>query len=469
MSKRSQTTGLPKTGKPVEPPAADPKEGEKAAARKPRLSQEYHSRAEREAEIQRLVILGTGIALAVIVIILVAAIVIDKVIIPNQAVASVEGKNISVSDFQKRVKLDRFFYIQRLSGYISAYRQFGFPDDQILQQLQQDPTASKWLNDLQVPDQMGLTVVNELIEDQIVRNEAQKRGITVSQDQIKKQEQDLIQNYTGATLPTPEPGAEATGEATGEAATAEATANPTATPTPFVSPTPSPTPTITPTPEVSPTATGTPLPTLPPTATLTVAQRTDDYNSARDNFYSTIRSEIGLSEGDMNDYFQIQALREAVRDAVASDVKDKGPFVDSRHILVKTEEEAKDILAALQNGESFAELAKASSTDTGSGAKGGELGWQPVTTYVKPFADAVTTAEIGKFIGPIKSDFGYHIIQVRAREERDLSKDQQDTAKASEFQTWLKDQTDSLKDQIQNNTAVWSSRVPTDPPWPPTQ
>jgi parvulin-like peptidyl-prolyl isomerase len=462
MSKRSQTTGLPKTKKPVEP-AADPKEAEKAA-RKPRLSQEYHSRAEREAEIQRLVILGTGIALAVIVVILVAAIVIDRVVIPNQAVASVEGKNISVSDFQKRVKLDRFFYIQRLSGYINAYRQFGFPDDQISQQLQQDPTASKWLNDLQVPDQMGLTVVNELVDDQIVRNEAEKRGITVSQDQIKKQEQDLIQNYTGVTPPTPEPAVEATGEAT-----AEATVNPTATPTPFVSPTPSPTPTITPTPAVSPTATGTPLPTLPPTATLTSAQQTDNFNSARDNFYSTIRSETGLTEGDLNAYFEIQALREAVRDAVASDVKDKGLFVDARHILVKTEEEAKDILTALQNGESFAELAKASSIDTGSGAKGGELGWAPVSNYVKPFADAVTSAEIGKFVGPVKSDFGYHIVQVRAREERELSKDQQDTAKANIFQTWLKDQNDSLKDKIQNNTATWSNRVPTDPPWPPAQ
>ena len=50
-----------------------------------------------------------------------------------------------------------------------------------------------------------------------------------------------------------------------------------------------------------------------------------------------------------------------------------------------TEEEANDIINALNAGESFAELAKSVSTDTGSGAKGGELGWQPATTYVKEF------------------------------------------------------------------------------------
>jgi parvulin-like peptidyl-prolyl isomerase len=142
-----------------------------------------------------------------------------------------------------------------------------------------------------------------------------------------------------------------------------------------------------------------------------------------------------------------------------------GPFVNARHILVATEEEALDVLAALQAGESFAELARAVSSDTGSGANGGELGWAAVVSYVKPFADAVREAPIAEIVGPIQTEFGYHIIQVRAREDRQLTDSQYDTAKRNAFQTWLEDLRASKNDQIEI-FSIWSDFVPDDPPSP---
>ena len=77
------------------------------------------------------------------------------------------------------------------------------------------------------------------------------------------------------------------------------------------------------------------------------------------------------------------------------------------------EEKSNELKAHLDGGADFAELAKANSTDTGSGANGGDLGWFGLGQMVKPFEDAVVAAEIGKVAGPIKSDFGWHLILVK--------------------------------------------------------
>jgi peptidyl-prolyl cis-trans isomerase C len=90
----------------------------------------------------------------------------------------------------------------------------------------------------------------------------------------------------------------------------------------------------------------------------------------------------------------------------------------SRHILVEKEDDAKAIIAKLQKGEKFDELAK-QSKDPGSKDKGGDLGWSAPSAYVKPFSDALTKLEKGAFTAiPVKSDFGYHVIKLE--DVRDL-------------------------------------------------
>jgi peptidyl-prolyl cis-trans isomerase C len=83
-----------------------------------------------------------------------------------------------------------------------------------------------------------------------------------------------------------------------------------------------------------------------------------------------------------------------------------------RHILVDKEEEAKEIIAALQKGEKFEKLAERSK-DTGSKANGGDLDWNAPANFVKPFADAMVALPKGKFTTtPVKSQFGWHVIEV---------------------------------------------------------
>ena len=85
---------------------------------------------------------------------------------------------------------------------------------------------------------------------------------------------------------------------------------------------------------------------------------------------------------------------------------------NARHILVKTEKEAKDIIAQLNKGAKFEKLAS-KSLDKGSAARGGELGFNPPSAFVPPFAQALTSLKKGETTKtPVQTQFGWHVIRV---------------------------------------------------------
>jgi len=94
--------------------------------------------------------------------------------------------------------------------------------------------------------------------------------------------------------------------------------------------------------------------------------------------------------------------------------KVQGDFrqVHAKHILVKTEEEAKAARKKLDEGADFSTLAKEISKDQGSAAKGGDLGFFMEIQMVKPFSEAAFSMKKNEISDPVKSNFGYHIIQV---------------------------------------------------------
>jgi peptidyl-prolyl cis-trans isomerase C len=98
-------------------------------------------------------------------------------------------------------------------------------------------------------------------------------------------------------------------------------------------------------------------------------------------------------------------------DTIKAQIGDKEYKV--RHILVKSEDQAKDIIAELQKGAKFDELAKARSEDPGSKDKGGDLDWNAPANFVKPFGDAMKATPKGKFTAqPVQTQFGWHVIEV---------------------------------------------------------
>lgn len=85
--------------------------------------------------------------------------------------------------------------------------------------------------------------------------------------------------------------------------------------------------------------------------------------------------------------------------------------VNASHILVKTEKEAETILKIIQDGDSFESLAKKYSLCP-SKADNGNLGWFSKGQMVKEFEDACFSGKVGEVLGPIKTEFGFHLIKI---------------------------------------------------------
>jgi parvulin-like peptidyl-prolyl isomerase len=233
--------------------------------------------------------------------------------------------------------------------------------------------------------------------------------------------------------------------------------------TPTIAPTTTPEPTFTPDPSVTATATApviaTPtavpeLPTASPTP-FTLQGFQGEFKKTVDQFKT-----YGISEQTLRSVYEIQVLRKKMMDDQEKDVQATESQVLARHILVDTEAQAKAVEELLKQGVDFAEVARKYSKDTGSGQNGGELGWAPASNYVPEFANAVSTLPIGQISEPVKTQFGYHIIQVIAREDLPLSADQLTQKKQTAFDEWLKSIHDSADITIND---IWKTRVPTEP------
>ncbi|MGH2567887.1 MAG: peptidylprolyl isomerase, partial [Bacteroidota bacterium] len=87
---------------------------------------------------------------------------------------------------------------------------------------------------------------------------------------------------------------------------------------------------------------------------------------------------------------------------------------------VKKIEKARDLLREIRNGADFVELAKAHSEDVSNASRGGELGWNGRGAWVKAFEDAAFRARVGEIVGPVRTQFGWHIIKVTGKDNREL-------------------------------------------------
>ena len=169
-----------------------------------------------------------------------------------------------------------------------------------------------------------------------------------------------------------------------------------------------------------------------------------------------VATEIALQEAQKTDILSRPASKKAIQDFTRNvllktwtkekvdsfDIKDediKAAYDDrvtklaskeynARHILVKTEDEAKAIIKDLDGGADFEKLAKEKSTGP-SGSNGGSLGWFKAKTMVPAFADAVKAMSKGEVSkAPVKTQFGFHIIKVE--DSRDAKLPTLDSLKA---------------------------------------
>jgi parvulin-like peptidyl-prolyl isomerase len=407
---------------------------------------------------QERIIWISAIVLAVVVIGIVAyGILSDTVLLPYRAVAKVNGDSIRAGDFQKQVKLQRLQLVNQFTQYYQFAQMFGAADPF------NDPNFGRMLKQisqqLDTPTIVGQTVVDYMIEDALIRQEAARRGITVSADEIDKAMQEGLGYYPDGT-PTPAPTAIPPVTSTlNPTALAIVTITPTATPvTPTATATlePNVTPTETPTP--APTATTGPTSTPLPTAT---PYTLEGYQAAFEEQFTFLNEQTGMTRDDYRKFYEGFLLRNKLLEEVTKDLERSQEKAWARHILVADESLAKLIVERARNGDDFAKLAAEFSIDTSNKDKGGDLGWFGKGMMVAPFEEAVFSLPIGQISDPVQTDYGWHIIQVIAREVVPLSNDELEQSKQTFFRTFLQEL--RQKAEITINENFWKKIVPKEP------
>lgn len=377
----------------------------------------------RDAEANRKAIIALLAVAGLLVLLVVAGIIQELVLKPNQPVVTVNGTRITTRDYQKLVKYTWY------------------------QQQQQ--------NQLTDPEGTGLEVLDEMIDVTLLREQAQQRGLSVTEDEITK----AIEEMFGYQRETPTPA-------------------PTATPDPNA------------TPSTEPTAT--PAPTATP-VTL------ESYQQAYQNYLTQYKQNAGMDEAGFRKLVEQDLLRQKLYEDVTKDVTTTAEQIHARHILVAiitpaptatptpadgptpdpnatpaptplpTQAPRDDAQALariievqqkLGAGEDFATLAQEYSDDTGSAVEGGDLGWFAKDQgLVAEFEEAAFKLQAGEISPPVKTQFGYHIIKVEERDPaRELDAYTVYQKKYEAYQQWL---TDLRSAATINRTWTASSLPPT--------
>jgi peptidyl-prolyl cis-trans isomerase D len=410
-------------------------------------SKKHIARLERERRQIRLIqFIAIGVVAAVILILGYGYLDIN-VLQKLQPVAEVNGEEITTGEFQARVTLQRNQLLRQYVEYLQYQQVFGLDTAAQLQQIE---------SSLNTPAIVGQQVMDEMIRDVLIRQEAEQRGISVSNDELEIFKQEQFGYYAdGTPVPTVTPNQV---DVTYPTLSAKQLALVTVTPVPTEGPTSTPLPTAT----VDPASTPEPTSTIAPTA-LPSPTATPFTLEGYENAFATAQAslvEAGMSKDQYEIIFEQELLRKKLYDAVTGDISLEQDQVWARHILVASEEEARAVIERLNEGEEFGAMAAELSLDTGSGANGGDLGWFGKGAMVVPFEEAAYSLEVGEISEPVQSDFGWHIIQLVDRTTLPMTSSEYDQARLAAFEDFLANLREESEVTIYD---YWTERVPTTP------
>ena len=197
------------------------------------------------------------------------------------------------------------------------------------------------------------------------------------------------------------------------------------------------------------------------------------------DWYSGAMAASGMSKDDLRRVFAAEALTQKLYAYVAENVPQEELAVHTRHILCAFNPEnprdptppddeqraaaescAQTAMIRLANGEKFEAVARSLSDDLSSSQRGGDVGWTFLSTLTPNYADAARDAELNTVIGPVETEFGFHVLEVLEREMRPLSDEEYRQAQVGYFQTWV----EALYNQATiERSDHWQDAVPTEP------
>lgn len=363
------------------------------------LTKKQLSRYQRERELQTIALIGAAALAALVIGVMAFGLWREVLSKPGETVARVNGKPISAETYAKILGYTEYNYdlqIGQLEDYVGQLpaSQGGEPQqngdgeggtqdvNDFLRQY-----AQQQLQQLQFRKYtLETEVLDALIDNELIRAEAARRGITITSEDLDKA---LMEQFAPSSTVTQ----------TNPITSTEQTADP----------------------------------AQPVTSTKTITQVQDELRQAL--------AQTGfLSEAEYRYYFlEASLLSERLQEAIGGEVKTSGEQVHASHILVDTEEDAKKAISKLkEEGRDFASVAKELSKDTQSKEKGGDLGWFPRGVMLPEFEEAAFRLSPGEVSDPVKTAYGYHVIRVEERQsDREYSPEYLDALKAKAFDDWL--------------------------------
>lgn len=413
-----------------------------------RQSRKEQLRARRQAEQLKRVRLAVAGVVLLLVLVALVGVINETFLVPNQTVATVNDERITLREWQDRVRYER---AQRIIFLENQYEAFE-GNVGIIQQF-----AGQSIIDLQPlnAENLGQDVLDLMINEVVIRQAAEARGITVTDEDVDRFIGETF-NYFGGESPTPLP-----------------TPTETAIPTPSLTPIPTPVITdVVPTETPLPTSTMGPTPTPFPTAT-PVSQ--EAFQEQLNRLLEQFRS-LGITEAAYRNAVRAQLYQERLMDALA-DERELATQAEHASVFLLsfgTEESANEALALINDGDFLTVWNTVRSTPVGDSegvfpdANASELLWRTRDAYESSFgadvAEAIFTLPVNTPSEVLVQNVNeettrYHILQVSGRELRDLS----ESALQTEKQQLLRSFIDAELVGNSQITEVWRGRVPTQP------
>jgi parvulin-like peptidyl-prolyl isomerase len=426
-------------------------------------TKKYVAREARERRERNIVYIVSAVVIIAVLGLVVYGIVDQNFLKARRPVAIVNDEKITVSEYQGQTRLARYNLIQ------TAQRLY-----QLAQIMGNDPgSQASVANQLQsidgqlFPQAIGRQIIDQLVDGLLIQQEASRLGITVSEDEVNKELEEVFGFYR---LGTPTPTVTHVLPKTSTLSPLQESLIP-STPTSSTS--------LIPTSEITTTeivedntqsleSSPTPIDELTPTLTATTGPTATPFTQqAFEEIYqdaiANLSEEYGISESDLKRGFKDHLYSEIILDIITKDIECTQEQVWALHILIDEEVLAKNIKTRLDEGEDWSLMATTYSTDTSNKDKGGDLGWFGQGVMVPEFEQAAFKLEVGETSEPIETDFGFHIIRILGHEERPLTEDACQGIRSEKFQEWLAELRENSNIIINE---FWTDVAPTEPSLP---
>jgi parvulin-like peptidyl-prolyl isomerase len=384
------------------------------------LTRKQHSRLEKEKRLERFVLWGVSLVVVAVVGVLGYGLISEKIIKAREPVAMVGDAPITTDEFQDRVRFARM-QMQRQLWSLQQRQAAADPTDPnsefMLEYLQEEIRKVQTELEPENATTLGDQILNQLLQEELVRQEAERRGIVVTPGEVQQQIETSFGYDSNPAAPEP-------------AASSPLTQTDTLTPTedPFPTPTP---------------------------------MTRERFQQLYTEFLNESLKPLGISEEQYRSWLEASLLTQKLREQMAAEIPTTAEQVNLNVLNASSQERANELAARLDAGEDFQTLAEEM---TGSQTEyATELGWLPKDILENNLgaevADLAFSLEVGEHSQPIMGSDGtwYNILEVVGHEEREIDPWVRQQMVDEAFQAWLEAQ------QFLVEKRTYQDRVPTEP------